>query len=118
MEGYDLDFGCTMAKNSWGDNGVTEPRFALNLDALHDWYVTRVFFTVDSIRGKTTKKLPPPRMERFVARLEGRPIHCAWMDELTATYTSDYVCQPHCSRSGEIRILGYEVDEWINAIKD
>jgi hypothetical protein len=116
MEGCDVFHRWTVAKNTWGDRTAT-PRFALNLGALHDWYVTRVFFTLESIRGKTTKILPPPRMERFVARLNGQPVHCAWMDELTATYTSDYVCQPDSSRTGERGFIAFDVDEWITAMR-
>jgi hypothetical protein len=57
-------------------------------------------------------------MERFVVRLEGRSIHCVWMDDLTATYTSDYVCQSHCSANWHIRFLGDDADEWISALRD
>jgi hypothetical protein len=112
MEGYDLENGWTVAKNTWGDRRAA-PRFALGLGALHNWYVIRVFFTLESIRGKITKILPPPMMERFIGTLYGRPIHCAWMDELTATYSSDYVCEPDSSRTGPLRFIGYDLREWI-----
>jgi ubiquitin len=118
LEGYDFDRDCIMAKNTWGDR-TAQPRFALCLGALHDWYITRVSFTFASIRGKVVKILPPPRMQRFVGRFRGRPIHCAWMDELTATYSKDYVCDAGLSPLRRPRrFLGYDINEWIAAMLD
>ena len=53
IDGYDFDLKCFICKNSWG--GVTaEQRFNFNEKACHDVYFVRVFFTLNSIKGKTS----------------------------------------------------------------
>jgi hypothetical protein len=112
VEGYDFRGSYVICKNSWGDRTAT-PRFKLRFEALHNFYCTRVFFTLESIRGKTTQQFNA-RMDRFTGRLNGTNISCAWMNELTATYCSEYICARVCRQEDDsLNYLGCEVHEWI-----
>ena len=58
VEGYDFDRKCLICKNSWGSR-TAEPRFDLKPSATHKHYYTLIYFTLDSIKGKTLKKFEP-----------------------------------------------------------
>jgi hypothetical protein len=80
------------------------------------FYVVKVFFTLDSIRGKTTGEFRP-MLRRFKGELEGHAIDRAYMDEVTAKYDSEFICEPAGdSHPPHLNWVGYELNQWI-AIK-
>lgn len=111
VEGYDFDKKCLICKNSWGSK-TAAPRFNLKPSATHSYYFTHVYFTLSSIKGKTNKTFKP-KMNKFVGYLDNRVIDCAWMDEKTAIYSSDYVCELHEEKEGPYNYLGYDIKKWI-----
>jgi hypothetical protein len=82
MEGYDLEAGYAICKNSWGDSA---PRFDLQFAALHDFYCVQVYYTRKSVAGKQWKEIIP-QIEKFKNVLEGRPVKCVWLDEAAGVY--------------------------------
>ena len=111
IDGYDFDKKCFICKNSWG--GVTaEPRFNFNEEACHDFYFVRVFFTLNSIKSKTSKKFVQ-NLVTFKGKYNGYAIDAAWMDYKTALYSSEYVCEYCPDTIGEYKYKGYNVDQWI-----
>ena len=112
IEGYDFDKKCLICKNSWGAR-TAAPRFNLRPSATHSYYFTHVYFTLSSIDGKTNTKYEP-KMNKFVGELDKRKIDCAWMDENTAIYSSDYVCELHDGKEGPYNYLGYDIKQWIH----
>lgn len=111
IEGYDLEHDTYICKNSWGGK-TAKPRFELSKTGPHKCKFCRVYFTLDSIRGKTNKMFQP-KMEKFIGQLNGKKINCAWMDLITATYCSEYLCEYHDEKEGPLKYLGYDVDQWI-----
>ena len=112
VEGYDFDRKCLICKNSWGSN-TAKPRFDLKPSATHNPYYTLVYFTLDSIKGKTHKRFEP-KIKKFIGHINRIPINCAWMDEGTAIYSSDYVCEPIEKKVGPYNYIGYKIEEWIS----
>ena len=111
-EGYDFEKNCIICKNSWG--GVTSsPRFDFIPSAAHRCNFYVVFFTIDSIRGKINGQYIP-RIKTFNGTLKGKSIKCAWMDEQTATYETNYLCEHHPEKKDDLNYLGYDVYEWID----
>ncbi|KAK8840489.1 hypothetical protein M9Y10_030695 [Tritrichomonas musculus] len=53
-------------------------------------------------------------MNKFVGELDKKQIDCAWMDEKTAIYSSDYVCELHDEKKGQYNYLGYNIKKWIS----
>ena len=111
VEGYDFEKRCLICKNSWGGN-TAEPRFNLKTSATHGFHFTHVYFTLDSIKGKTTKSFTP-RIDKFMGDLNGYRIHCCWMDEITAIYSSDYICELHEEKNDQCNYHGYDINEYI-----
>jgi hypothetical protein len=111
IEGYDLEKGYAICKNSWGDSGV-KGRFNLRLAALHDFYCIHVYYTRHSVAGKQWREIIP-RMEKFTGELDGQPINCAWLDEEAAKYSPFHVCEHVASRPGPLNYIAYDVHEWI-----
>lgn len=111
VEGYDLDKDCMVCKNSWGDKRA-HARFDLTESAMHDYYFVRVYFTTESIRGKTTKDFPL-RIVKFKGNLDGKEIDCASMDETNAIYTSSYVCEKVDDKKEPMNYIGYDTEQWI-----
>ena len=50
---------------------------------------------------------------KFTGNWKGKEIECAWMDEKTALYCKDYLCEYHPEKSGDMKYLGYDIDQWI-----
>jgi hypothetical protein len=115
VESFDLENDWAIGKNSWGHENGTNERFTFRFEALHAFRVTKVFFTTDSIVGKTLG-VYHPRMERFKGFLDGRAIDCAYMDEETAKYDSEFICEPCPGRPPPLNWIGYEMNQYI-AIK-
>lgn len=91
-----------LCKNFWG--GVTaQPRFDFVTSASHKCDFTLVYFTTDSIRGKTNLYFHPS-MEEFIKEEDGKQINCAWMDENSAIYSSEYLCEYHPRKRWPIKI--------------
>lgn len=112
VEGYDLEKDCAICKNLWcGD--TASPSFDFWSYAAHDVRITSVYFTLASINGKT-KETYTERIQEEESVLEGKKIKCAWMDELTAMYTSKYLCEFHPNHESYLKYYGYDVDQWIN----
>lgn len=53
-------------------------------------------------------------MKKFIGQMNRIPINCAWMDEDTAIYSSDYVCEPIDEKVGPYNYIGYKIEEWIS----
>lgn len=141
IEGYDFNQKCFICKNSWG--GISaKPRFDIIETATHDCEFTVVYFTLDSIRN-TNIRMPSfsyfdnypfmkkiisyiyrnffskpivfePKMIKFEGKWKEKKIDCAWMDEETAIYSTDYVCQPFLQKHDQYDYLGYDIDQWIS----
>ena len=75
MEGYDFDKGFYVCKNSWGIYTAAD-RFDVDLKALHGFYFVKVYWTLDSIEGKTIKQFYL-KMDKFTGTLNGERIECA-----------------------------------------
>ena len=58
IEGYNRDLDCYYCKNSWGNKTATQ---YINFSeyAAHSCYFIKVYFTLDSIKGKTNKIYNP-----------------------------------------------------------
>jgi hypothetical protein len=76
----------------WGHENGTKNRFKFQLASLYHFYFVKIFFTLFSITGKTTNRYTP-RLIRFRSELDGQPIDCAIMDEVTAEYQSEFLCE-------------------------
>jgi hypothetical protein len=109
VEAYDLENDWSIAKNSWGHRDGTSERFKMRFAALHDFCVITVFFTLNSIRGKTTKPFHA-QMETFQGTLDGHAILCAYMDEDTAKYTTNFICELHSPG----KWIGFDLETWIS----
>lgn len=112
VEGYDLENDCMICKNSWGDRN-SQPRFDLRKSAVHYCFFTRVYYTNESIRG-LVKNIFVPKIKTFQGKLDNKDIECAWMDETTAIYSTNYVCEYHQEKEGPLNYLGYDVNQWID----
>lgn len=55
-----------------------------------------------------------PVIESFTFKYDGRTLDCVWMDENTAIYTSEYVCQYVPERNGPCKYLGFDVYQFIS----
>ena len=62
IEGYEFDKDCLICKNSWG-NKESKPRFLLNPQAAHDYYIILVSCDNDEINKKTKKSLKKDKIE-------------------------------------------------------
>ena len=111
IDGYDLNLDCFVCKNSWGGFSA-EPRFNFTPSAAHYCEFTVVYFTEQSIMGKTISNFTP-NLEPFMGQLENQDIRCAWMDKKTAIFGMDYFCELHKEHEGELKYLGYECEKWI-----
>lgn len=112
IEGYDFNKDCLICKNSWG--GVTaQPRFDFTPSAAHDCTFTLVYFTLESINGLINSQLNET-MDCFCGRLNGKKINCAWMNETTAIYNSNYICKYRRDKKDQLNHLGYDVNQWIS----
>ena len=111
IEGYDFEKDLFICKNSWGIQ-TAQDRFNVSIEALHDFYFVSVYWTIQSIQGKTIKQFNP-KMKKFKGKFNGKPIDCAWMDQTTATYCSEYVAEYRPEISGPLNYLGYDVEQWI-----
>lgn len=112
VEGYDLDKNCYICKNSWGGK-TAEPRFDFTESAPHNCWFIRVYFTPESIVGKTSKFFTL-KIKKFGGSLNGIDIDCAWMDKITANYCDDYVCELKRKKHGQYKYIGYNVNQWIS----
>lgn len=112
VEGYDLEKDCMICKNSWGGETATS-RFDFTPSACHECDFVVVYFTLESIRDKTVKKFIP-KIQTFEGSLNKQKINCAWMDKTTALYSTEYVCEYHPEKIGDMNYLGYDVFKWID----
>jgi hypothetical protein len=116
VESYDLSNDWSICKNSWGDR-TARPRFNLVMAALHDFYITQVYFTTDSIAGKTECEFIPRFFGSEAAYLKGHPIKKHTMDKLTAIYTDEYICEPK-EDGNDVVWIGYPVCEYIRIMRN
>ena len=117
LEGYDFKNKAYICKNSWGGTNC-EPRFLCRLSALHGYDFVKVFWTVDSIKGKTTGNYVE-NLYKCTQTIDDITINAAWMDKATAIYNSDFVCEYNengTKINPSFTYLGYDIDEWINII--
>ena len=112
VESYDFEKKCLICKNSWGDLRA-KPRFNFRRKAAHRCIFNRVYYTEESIANFISKKYVSNLIE-FEGTLNDRKISCAWMDETTTLYSSDYACKYHSEHQGPLKYLGYNVDQWID----
>ena len=75
IEGYDFDKGLYICKNSWGISTAVDG-FDVDLKALHNFHFIKVYWTLNSIKGKTIKQFHS-NMEKFIGILNGEIIDCA-----------------------------------------
>lgn len=104
VEGYDLDKDCMICKNSWTypDKG----RFNFRTTATDDIVFTVVDFDIDKFEFK-------PNLQVFKDTLKGCRVTCAWMDEKTALYNNDFLCEYHPEKEGNLQYKGYHIDNYI-----
>lgn len=103
---------CKICKNSWGDTQTATPSFNFSQHTTHDYRFIRVHFTLDRIKSKTTKKYKA-KLKPFKGTLNRKLIDCAWMNEKTTVYSSDYVWEYHPNQKSPLKYLGYDVNQWI-----
>ena len=110
VEGYDFDKDCMICKNSQAKTGAA--RFDLNQFMLHDYLFYRIYLDEDNIDGKSNSKFQP-KCEKFTGKWIDNNIDCAWMDEESAVFCKDYLCEHHPERKNKYQYLGYNIDQWI-----
>lgn len=72
-----------------------------------------VYFTLDSIKGITEIKKFEPQINNYIGYLNGYRVNCCWMDENTATYSSEYVCEIDDEKEGPFNFIGYDINQYI-----
>lgn len=125
VESYDFETGCLVLKNSWGKTESTSDRFVTRWNCLHKPTYTHVYFTLNSIKGKGYP-YPNFRLSRVfsfppngVVFNSGDPtpkLKCAFMDELSANYTTSWWCFPVKNSPYEkegLTYIGFLVESWI-----
>ena len=112
VEGYDIEKDCYICKNSWG-NVTARPRFLFTKSAAHSCSFVKVYFTLDSIKGKT-EKIFNPKIRKCKGILDGKEIDCAWLGPTTAKHTSDYICEYHPEVHGIYKFFGYDIYQYID----
>ena len=112
VEGYDFEKDCAILKNSWGGE-TASPRFDFTGSAAHETKIIRVFYTKESIKGKTNVQYKP-NLSRCTGVFKGQEIDCAWMDYTTAVYESNYVCEFRPGGKDDLEFFGYNIFQWIN----
>lgn len=115
IDGYDFNLDCFLCKNSWGsltaDSCVKFSEYAAH------WHnFVKVYFTLDSIKGKTIDSYNPQMSEEYIGKYNGHDITCVNMDEVTATYEQQYICEYHPELSGNLKYVGYKISEWIKIV--
>lgn len=68
---------------------------------------------MDSIKGKTEIKKFEPHINNYIGYLNGYRVNCCWMDENTATYSSEYVCEIDDEKEGPFNFIGYDINQYI-----
>ena len=115
IDGYNSQLDCFLSKNSWGsltaDSCVNFSEYATHW---HDF--VKVYFTLDSIKGKTISTYNPQISEEYIGKYKGHDITCVNMDETTATYEQNYICEYHPELSGNLKYIGYKISEWIKIV--
>jgi hypothetical protein len=119
VESCDLETELCTAVNSWGHEDGTQERFDFRFEAFHSYNITNVYFTLDSIAGKTDGLFVPQKI-RFRGKLHGEDIDCAYMDEYTADYDSEfYSREPVPLQGTRLELLefplrlGYETRQYV-----
>lgn len=112
VEGYNFEKRYFICKNSWG-NKTAEFRFNFVKKAAHWCKFIHVYFTMDSIRGKISKRFIP-NMKKCIGKLNGETIDCAIMDKKTAFYISKYVCHRSRNLDYPMDFVGYHIGQWIS----
>lgn len=127
VEGYDLPGDIMWVKNSWGALGDPNHQFrwATRWRALSKPSHIRVFFTLDSIQGKSYCKYvnckyflwnTPPEDVRTLNGKPIPPLRCIFLDPQTAIYDSDLICFPVANSPSAFNgknWIGYNVHDWI-----
>jgi hypothetical protein len=91
VDTYDFLSDSFVASNSWGRESGSGGQVRFRFEALHSFVITKVFFTVASIAGKT--KWPYREViQRVPGTLHGVAIDCARVNRAAALYSSDWVC--------------------------
>jgi hypothetical protein len=115
VESYDLEKRWFLGKNSWAGQSGSHDRFKFRFHALHNFFLTKICFTPESISGKTANTYHP-QLVRFKGVLNDCEIDCAYMDEVTAKYDSEFFCEPCKSQPPPLNWIGYEMNQYL-AIK-
>jgi hypothetical protein len=105
VDGYDLIDGHFVANNSWGIQSGNRGQVRFRFEAFHKFVVTKVFFTADSIRGKTDGTYREVIVVLPDGRLDGKEIGCAKVNLMAALYSSDWICDRHSSSSKNFPLL-------------
>lgn len=115
VEDYLFSDNCIICNDSNGN------QIHLKLSATHRCFVTLLFFTNESIKGKIQKNevVKCDFLEakitcmKFKGTLYNKPIDCVWMDRSLAAYSTDYIFQ-YCPRKNpQLPYLGYEINQYI-----
>jgi hypothetical protein len=101
---FDFSRGCHVANNSWGRQFGQCGEVLFQFEALHEFVITKVFFTTDSIQGKTHAGYEEV-INRFPGTLYGMPIDCAHVNLMAAMYNSDWICDSQSSASESFQVL-------------
>jgi hypothetical protein len=115
IEGYDTEEKVYLAKNSWGYQSGDAGRFRFRFEALHYAKAYKVYFTRDSIRGKTSRTYRP-QMRRFQLELDGRLIQYAYMDEFTARHETNFICWPFPTGPDGLNWIGCDGTQYLGII--
>ena len=72
----------------------------------------KVYYFLDDIIHKAIKKYKP-RLLEFIGELDGYKIKCARMNEDAAKYETDYDYVFHPEIDGDLKYIGYNIDDLI-----
>lgn len=115
INGYNFKLDCFLCKNSWGS--LTADSIVNFSEYATYWHnFVKVYFTLNSIEGKTIDTYNPQISDEYIGKYNGHDITCVKMDEIAATYEQNYICEYHPELSGNLKYIGYKISEWIKIV--
>ena len=75
---------------------------------IFEYRIIRVYFTNESIKRNI------PHLIKCKEILNNHEIDCSWMDEETAQYETNYLCEFHPEKNDEYEFHGYYVYQLID----
>lgn len=105
VDGYDFEHDCMICKNSFKAVKAA-PRFNFKPSAAHDCY----YYVVSSDEKGEVKE----DVVTFEGQLFDTNITCAFLDHDDAMYCNNYVCELQPEKEGNLKYIGYDINQWIS----